>query len=418
LFFKKSFSTTQFKFISIILIQLLCSGIVNAQTNELNACLSQIENQNTKLKECRLHQVLPDECDHYLQPSVLLTLQCAKYGATKQQINSAIINGENKLSGNSSNSPYEQIKKKISSSPFFIQPEKENFIVYSSQCSEFKDKLFRVAAQSINDGQAKFIVSPLKPTTCLPTTNLNKKYPVLTPEQLDLFTQGYYLEQHPSAERPYENIEVMIADSLSEAGKFFSRMKERVRLTINTEPENAAIKIVGMKRAYKKGMKLNVGQYKIRVNSPTYTPQELIINLEKDKTTFNVTLESSIEHIACQEDQQGFPLEFINRNYLKKLNNCTYQLISNPNSSTPFKLLVAKNFHQSKHLMQARLEISSSGSSGKPSLTIEVIKPRQARITAGSSGISDVPQSIRPYLLNDLNNTNTRLTILDATFSY
>jgi len=68
--------------------------------------------------------------------------------------------------------------------------------------------------------------------------------------------------------------------------------------------------------------------------------------------------------------------------------------------------------------MQARLEISSSGSSGKPSLTIEVIKPRQARITAGSSGISDVPQSIRPYLLNDLNNTNTRLTILDATFSY
>jgi hypothetical protein len=195
-------------------------------------------------------------------------------------------------------------------------------------------------------------------------------------------------------------------------------MKERVKLTINTEPKKALIKIIGMKRAYKKGMKLNVGQYKIRVTSPTYTPQELIVHLEKDKNVFDVVLESSIEQIECQDVQQDFPLEFINRNYLKKLNNCTYQLAVNADSSTPFKLLVAKNSHKSKHLMKARLAILTTEASGNSALTIELIKPRQARITAGSSGISDVPQSIRSDVLRDLKQSSVRLTILDATFSY
>ncbi|MCU7800900.1 MAG: hypothetical protein KZQ70_12330 [gamma proteobacterium symbiont of Lucinoma myriamae] len=149
MFLKKLISAIQFKFFSIIFIQLLSLN-VNAQTADTERCLTQIEKQNTKIKECRLHQVLPDECESYLQPSILLTLQCAKSGATKRQINSAIAQGENQLSGDTLKSPYELIKKRISSSPFFIQPEKENYIAYSSQCSEFKDKLFRIVAQSIN----------------------------------------------------------------------------------------------------------------------------------------------------------------------------------------------------------------------------------------------------------------------------
>lgn len=416
------FIPAQFAFISLIIFQLLCLAPVNAQssvqTNEVASCLTQIQQQSNKIKSCRVQQILPDECDRFLQPSVLITLQCAQKGATKEQINSAIIEGEKALSANSSPSPYQQIKKKISGSPYFIQPEKENFIAYSSQCSDHKEKLFRFVAQSINDGQAKFIVSPLKPKTCLTLTNLHKKYPVITAQQLDLFTSGYYLERHPSAERPYEHIEVMKANSLAEAGDFFSRMKQRVKLTINTEPENAEVKIIGMKRAYKKGMKLNVGQYQVRVSSPTYTPVELTLNVEKDQSTFAVKLESSIEHIVCQEDQQGFPLEFINRNYLKKLNNCTYQFINDSATHTPFKLLVAKNSHRSKYLMKAKLAIFDSAQPGISALSITEITPRQARIAAGSSGISDVPKALRKETFNDSNNSDIRLTILDATFSY
>ncbi|MCU7799402.1 MAG: hypothetical protein KZQ70_04455 [gamma proteobacterium symbiont of Lucinoma myriamae] len=56
--------------------------------------------------------------------------------------------------------------------------------------------------------------------------------------------------------------------------------------------------------------------------------------------------------------------------------------------------------------------------SGQSLLSVELMKPRQARITAGSSGISDVPESIRQSLLSTSGKTMTRLTILDATFSY
>ena len=200
---------------------------------------------------------------------------------------------------------------------------------------------------------------------------------------------------------------------------FFSRIEKRVRLTINTEPENADIKIIGMKRAYKKGMKLNVGQYTIRITSPTYNPREIVVQLEEEHSTFNIQLTSSIEQISCREDQQGFPLEFINKYYLKKLNNCTYQLLAGKTTNTPFKLLVTKNSHQSKHLMKARLEIKQYGPSGNvASLLIAEIKPRAAKIIAGSSGINDVPESIRPESGLDLINRQTRLTILDATFSY
>jgi len=415
---KKIFFPAQFVFISLIILQVLCLSSVNAQSHVVDLCLTQVEQQSNKIKSCRLQQILPDECDRYLQPSILITLQCAQKGATKEQINSAIIEGEKAFSSNNSPSPYEQIKKKISGSPYFIQPEKENFIAYSSQCDAHKEKLFRFVAQSISDGQAKFIVSPLKPKTCLTLTNLHKKYPVISDKQLDLFTSGYYLERHPSAERPYEHIEVMKADSLAEAGDFFSRMKQRVKLTINTEPENAEVKIIGMKRAYKKGMKLNVGQYQVWVTSPTYTPQELTLNVEKDKSTFAVKLESSIENIVCQENQQGFPLEFINRNYLKKLNNCTYQFIHNSNTNTPFKLLIAKNSHRSKYLMKAKLAIFDSAQPGVSALSITEITPRQTRIAAGSSGISDVPEALHKEALNDSNKSAIRLTILDATYSY
>ncbi len=49
---------------------------------------------------------------------------------------------------------------------------------------------------------------------------------------------------------------------------------------------------------------------------------------------------------------------------------------------------------------------------------VEEIKPRASKITAGSSGVSDVPESLRAEQGVDLSNRQTRLTILDATFSY
>lgn len=382
-------------------------------------CLLQINEQSRQIKRCKVNQVLPDECERYLQPLILLALQCAKNGADKEQINAAIIAGENKVSANISESPFAIIKKKIEGSPFFIQSDKENFIPYSSQCSDYKDKLYRISAMAIKDGQAKFIVTPIKPTTCLTKTNLNKKYPVLTPQQLEKFKQGYYLDRHPSAERPYENIEVMVADSLSEAGDFFSRMKQRLRLTINTKPEKANIKIIGMKRAYKKGMKLNVGSYTVRMTSPTYIPLELELKLDEGNTVFNFELETSIEKINCEENQHGFPIEFKNKYYLKKINNCTYELLNGGESNTPFKLLVTRNTHPKKNMIKAKLGIMQFDQDGHiMSLAIEEITPRLSKVVSGSSGISDVPENLREGRLNKIPEMRAKLTILDATFSY
>lgn len=410
-------------FFSILSLLIFCSDISLAQ-NKLEAdksmkCLSQIEQQTSKIKQCKVNQVLPGECDRYLQPSVLLTLQCAKSGAEKAQINAAILKGEKLISGNVMESPFKLIKKKIENSPFFISSEKDNYIPYSSQCSEYKDKLYRIAAMAIKDGQAKFIVSPVKPTTCLTKTNLNKKYPVLTPGQLEKFKQGYYLDKHPSAERPYENIEVMVADSMAEAGDFFARMKKRVKFTINTKPENADINIIGMKKSYKKGMKLNVGLYKVRISSPTYIPLELELKLEDENAVFNFELETSIEKVSCQENEQGFPIEFRNKYYLKKINNCTYHILSGSTSNTPFKLLVIKNNHPTKHLIKVKLGVMQFDQFGNMnSLAIEEVKPRLSKVTTGLSGISDVPASLSEERFIRTPDMKSRLTILDATFSF
>ncbi|MDX2504017.1 MAG: hypothetical protein QNL62_06020 [Gammaproteobacteria bacterium] len=381
--------------------------------------MSQIKDKSYQIKKCQANQVLPEECDMLLQPSILLTLQCAKNGATSKQVNTAISQGEKRVKASISASPYQQIKRKLDKSPFFIHPEKANFIVYSRQCADYKDKLFRIVAYTINDGQAKFVASPIKPTTCLSTTNLDKKYPILSARQLDKFSQGYYLEQSPSAERFYENIEVMVADSLADAGHFFSKMTKKERLIINTEPENANIKIVGLKKPYKKGMKLNVGEFTIRVSSSGYNTRELKIHLKEPGSTFNVKLDSSIEQVVCQEKLQKYPVEFINRHYIKKINNCTYQLSAAPVTDTPFKFLVTKNSHKSKHLVKVRLGIAQyDPSENIVSLSVVELKPRLAKIDAGSSGISDVPESIGLKKSSDFEKMKTRLTILDATFSH
>jgi len=390
----------------------------NIPTDSLAQCLSDIAEKSSKIKQCKVDQVMPGECESLFQPSIMLTLQCAKKGATKQQINSAILKGESSVSGEPLESPYHKIKKKITGTPYFLTPEKENFIVYSKKCSDYKDKLFRISAQTIKDGQAKFIVTPLKPTTCFPTTNLDKKYPVLSPQQLKNFTDGIYLENHPTAERPYEFIEVMIANSLKDAGQFFSKMKKRVRLTINTKPYNSEVTIVGMKRPYKKGMKLNVGLYKIRVTSPTYYPLEKVVKLNEGHSVFDLKLKSSIEKVSCFGNKQPFLLDFKNKYYLKKINNCTYQVLNGGEGSAPFKLLVIKNHHPSKHLINTQLEISHYGSDGEVmTKQVEEISPRLSKINSGSSGISDVPEMLRKQDLMKIQDKEFRLTILNATFS-
>ncbi|MCP3851834.1 MAG: PEGA domain-containing protein [Gammaproteobacteria bacterium] len=380
--------------------------------------MEKIIEYSSKIKQCKVSQVLPDECEHYLQPSILLTLQCAKEGASKQQINTAISRGETSIMGDPIQSPYNLIKKKIASSPYFITPETENFIAYSSKCADYKEELFRISAQAIKDGQAKFIVTPVKPATCLKKTNLDKKYPILTPQQLKSFEQGIYLEKQPSAERPYENVEVMVADSLQEAGEFFSRMKKRVRLTVNTIPKKAEVTVVGMKRPYKKGMKLNVGTYKVRVTSPTYVPLELEINLEEGHSSFDLTLESSIEKLRCQDSMKNFPLTFNNKYYLKQLDSCTYTLLDGGGNNTPFNLLIINNSHPEKNLIKLKLGVVQLAQDGNSlPISVEEIVPRLSRVNSRSSGISDVPKIIHEQHLIDNPEKRTRLVILDATFS-
>ena len=181
-----------FAFFSLLLN---CSSFANVQTDEVEMCLSQIKDKSYQIKKCQANQVLPEECDMLLQPSILLTLQCAKNGATSKQVNTAISQGEKRVKASISASPYQQIKRKLDKSPFFIHPEKANFIVYSRQCADYKDKLFRIVAYTINDGQAKFVASPIKPTTCLSTTNLDKKYPILS-ARLPLPAQGFFRACH------------------------------------------------------------------------------------------------------------------------------------------------------------------------------------------------------------------------------
>lgn len=163
---------------------------------------------------------------------------------------------------------------------------------------------------------------------------------------------------------------------------------------------------------------INVGKYKVPITSPTYIPEELTVSLQENSDDVMVTLASSIERILCRENQQGFPLEFSNKHYLKKLNNCTYQLTRGNHTATPFKLLVTKNTHESKKLMKAHLGIMKYDPSDNLStLIIEELKPRVSIVSAGSSGISDVPDAIQIVNGNVKENTGVRLTILEATFS-
>jgi hypothetical protein len=405
-----------FWFKPVLLIFFLTFSI-SSYADEIEQCLAQINNNAHLIKQCKVDQVMPDECEHLLQPSILVTLSCAQKGATNEQINDAILTGESQVEGDEAQSPYRKVQKIVTSAPYHLHPEPANFIVYSKHCSEYKEKLFRIAARVIKNRQARFIVTPVKPKTCLTTTNLHKKYPVLSEAQLEKFTRGEYLEQSTTAERVYDFIDVMQADSMAEAGKFFSALNKKVRLTIDTSPADASVKIFGIDKPYKRGMKLNVGRYKVRVTRSTYIPKELTINLTEKNTQFQVQLQSSIEILSCLENETEFPMELTNRYYLEKINNCTYKIKSPQNSRIPFKMLVAKNTHEKKHLLLANLGIMQMDKDGQvSSLGMHVLKPRVGKVKKKSSGIGDVPEA----LVLNMDNEKIQellLTILDATFS-
>ncbi len=401
---------------TLFLLFILISGFSSAQESTPAAdCLLQLEEQSRLIKACQVNQVLPDACEKYLQPSVLSTLECSQQGAALEQINQAILRGEASVKGNPADSPYEILRKTLLKTPYFITPEKINFMAYSKQCEENKQKLYQMIATSVKDGQAKFILTPLPPTSCLAITNLEKKRPVISPAQLEKLKSGFYLHKQPAAVVTYENIEARIVDSYSEAGDFFTQMSRQVRLTINTVPADAKIKISTIKRPYKKGMKLNVGKYKVQVSSPTYVTENIDVELRDKDSTIDITLISSIETLQCDPVGKNFPVEFVNQYHLQKIDNCSYQIKADPGVKTPLKFLVTHNSHAAKRLLKARLNIVNYNAEEKIiSQAEDELAIRIKAIEPGTSGISDIPVMSQS---EDEGNINGIIILLDATFS-
>ncbi len=62
------------------------------------------------------------------------------------------------------------------------------------------------------------------------------------------------------------------------------------RLTVNTTPKNAKVRILNIKPRYSDGIKLATGKYHISVSAKGYAPYSRWVNIEKNNRKFSVTL--------------------------------------------------------------------------------------------------------------------------------
>jgi len=76
----------------------------------------------------------------------------------------------------------------------------------------------------------------------------------------------------------------------SNASSSSHKKQKSYPFTVQTVPQNAAVKIMNIKPVYRKGMLLAPGKYHLNVSAPGHLPRKLWVNHKSAPDVFSVTL--------------------------------------------------------------------------------------------------------------------------------
>lgn len=199
--------------------------------------LSDIEKASKQAANCRVHQIMPTECEEFVRALEIAELKATQSGIDHERISASRQIGDKIVIGSANDSPYQRVKRSFESKPFYIEPIEANFTPYKTNCPEFNfddenpdfDELFKATEWSIRDkkeyqtvgyfqnGSILNVLFSKTASPCRPKaySDIQDQFPILTEGQLNKFKNGIYLKKtfYPG----YSSVNAFIFDTFKEA---------------------------------------------------------------------------------------------------------------------------------------------------------------------------------------------------------
>ncbi|WP_156820440.1 hypothetical protein [Thioalkalivibrio thiocyanodenitrificans] len=191
------------KFTVFIVLTLL---LIGCQASELKT----VEFAAKAHQECLINQVLPDDCDDSKRALLLADLRATQSGLSRDRISASRGIGANIVVGDPSNSPYQRVLRSLEGKPFYVDPERDNFLPYLNKCKHGlsvnlrgKDMVRAVGYIDRGAGITFFLLETKEPCRPDDYLQIDEQFPYLSEAQASRLASGEYWRNNQERNWPY-----------------------------------------------------------------------------------------------------------------------------------------------------------------------------------------------------------------------
>ncbi len=335
-----------------------------------NECLNETTKAAINHQTCLVHQVLPTQCRAAETAMRGLKQTCSKDVGDAKKVAAAEQKGRKSVKGDPANSAYKKITRSLERSPYFIKPERENFLPFTKNCSQSKTNYYKIGAYHLDGKKITFIVYPLG-FKCASKKSISKKFPIITKQQLVKLRSSYFIKKQPVGLRPFTTAKIVETTSanvkstyrrVAEGRKPPPRPKQRrvktakrYNLEVITSPENARIRILNVKQSYDPDISLKPGRYLLEISAPGYKTQKKWVKLQNSDYSINLALARenyrATRGRSCKANPDDISVSTVR---IASFNKCHFLTYPDERSRD----LAVKNQRESGYIHDVKLEVT------------------------------------------------------------
>ena len=332
-------------------------------------CLQAVTDKARAHQQCLVAQQLPGQCNAQALAFARARGECEARVKDTARLDAAEAEGRKAVAGDPARSPFRRIQASLKRAPYFIRPERANYLPFSGRCRESTARYFKIGAYHLDKGTRTitFIAYPLG-FKCAAPRSISDKFPVVTEAQLGKLAAGAYLAAVPRARRPFARARV-VRTTAARLKSTYRRVvagrgtrpappkagARRHRLTVITSPAGASVRVLNVRERYRDGIELPPGRYLVEVSAPGYRTHKQWVRLHEDHE-INIALARArpfarSRGLSCLEHKDDISVSTVR---IAPFNECHF--ITYPDERS--RDLAIVNRRASGHIHDIRLEVT------------------------------------------------------------